>query len=353
MDFGHDEESLWISTTNSSVKNWSLKAFASEKSQAQSHKPTTRRSNSPRQTPTSLVNSTNTQNVANNLLTSNNPNSESSSLSSFLLQSPLNSRPSITIKGTASIKQYHILNDKRYIVTKDTDENVCVWDVLQVRQTESLGKENYENAIKIRQRFISIPNWFTVDLKLGVLTINLDESDWNSAWINFRDMDSNHVRQTQHIDLSDAKVNYGSIFLESLFKNCLFIYPFQIQTCSSVIVSQSNNNSNSVTSNDGSKCSIKENPEDSNQAGLLRFNIPEHITIIFSEVAGRTLYRIEVKDLSRENEQNSLSNIMPSWIIDALLGVIFINNVFFINFTVLKCTVNTLSIYHGVEKVHL
>lgn len=55
----------------------------------------------------------------------------------------------MTIRGTASIKQYHILNDKRFIVTKDTDENVCVWDVLQARKTESLGKENFDQAIKV------------------------------------------------------------------------------------------------------------------------------------------------------------------------------------------------------------
>lgn len=318
MDFGHNEESLWVSTTNSSVKNWTLNS--NEKPQP------TYKTTSPKQT---LV-SNNIQHITNNLMPltiSNNSEcsnkSSSSSLSSFIIQSPLNTKPSIAIIGTASIKQYHILNDKRYIVTKDTDENVCVWDVLQARKTESLGKENYENAIKIRQRFISIPNWFTVDLKLGVLTINLDESDWHSAWINFRDMDSNHVRQTQHIDLSDAKVNYGCIFLESLFKTCLFIYPYQIQTCSTVIVSQSTNNAtNSLNSNEATaKVNIKENVDDSNQAGLLKFNIPEHITIIFSEVAGRSLYRIEVKELSRENEQNSLSNIIPSWIIDALLGV--------------------------------
>ena len=50
-----------------------------------------------------------------------------------------------------------------------------------------------------------MPYWFTVDLKLGVLTVSLDESDWQSAWINFKDMESNHVKQTQNIDLSDAK----------------------------------------------------------------------------------------------------------------------------------------------------
>ena len=288
----------------------------------------------PKQASTTTSPVSNVQNLTNNLAPITNQNSSNKSSSSSLsssLQTPLNTQPTITIKGTASIKQYHILNDKRYVVTKDTDENVCVWDVLQARKTESLGKENYENAIKIRQRFISIPNWFTVDLKLGVLTINLDESDWHSAWINFRDMDSNHVRQTQNIDLSDAKVNYGCVFLESLFKNCLFIYPFQIQTCTSVIVSQTNTNTNAnnLGNGDVAKAHAKENFDESNQPGLLRFNIPEHITIIFSEVAGRALYRIEVKEMSRESEQNALSNVIPTWINDALLGVNKFN--FFLN----------------------
>jgi WD repeat-containing protein 48 len=252
--------------------------------------------------------------ATNNLIDNNNKlNKSTSSSSSFMTQQPLNTQPLITIKGTTSIKQYTILNDKRYIVTKDSDDNVCVWDVLQARKTETLGKENYENAIKIRQRFISIPNWFTVDLKLGVLTINLDENDWQSAWINFKDMDHNHVRHTQNCDLSDAKVNYGCIFLESLFKNCLFINPSQIQICNTVIVS-SQQQQQQNSENNGKE-------DDKLQAGLLRFNIPEHVPIIFSEVAGRTLHRIEVKDLTRDSEQHTLSNVMPLWIIDALHGV--------------------------------
>ncbi len=64
-------------------------------------------------------------------------------------------------------------------------------------------------------------------------------------------------------------VNYGCIFLESLFKNCLFINPLRVQTCSTVIPSSVSNN----RSNDD---------DEKNQAGLLRFNIPDHITIIFS-----------------------------------------------------------------------
>ena len=34
--------------------------------------------------------------------------------------------------GGASIRQYQILNDKRHVLTKDTENNVALWDILQV-----------------------------------------------------------------------------------------------------------------------------------------------------------------------------------------------------------------------------
>ena len=243
------------------------------------------------------------------------------------MQSPLNSQPQITIRGASTIKQYHILNDKRYIITKDSDDSVCIWDVLQARRLETLGNVNFEQAIKQRQRFISIPNWFTVDLKLGVLTITLDENEWSSAWVNFRDMDLNHVRQTQSIDLNEAKVNYGCIFLESLFKNCLFIYPIPVSICSTVIISPSANNNNNNSTGDEQQ--QQQQQQHQQQSGLLKFNIPEHTPIIFSEVAGRTLYRIDVRDMSNEAEQMPLSNAIPSWIIDPLVNVSSILNFFY------------------------
>lgn len=211
MDFGYNNDSLWIATTNSTIKNWSLKpvepteTFLSETSKKNKNQSasigsvnlTTSEATDSLQSSSSIMLNTNQ--------IPTDKSSSSSLSSSFLQMTPLNTQPLITIKGTASIKQYCILNDKRTIVTKDSDENVCVWDVLQARKLESLGKENYENVVKQRQRFISIPNWFSVDLKLGLLTITLDENEWHSAWVNFKDMDSNHVRGTQNIDLTDAK----------------------------------------------------------------------------------------------------------------------------------------------------
>lgn len=215
----------------------------------------------------------------------------------------------------------------------------------------------------MRQRFISIPNWFTVDLKLGVVTVNIDENEWQSAWINFKDMDSNHVRQSQNIDLSEARVNYGYIFLESLFKTCTFVNPSRLDTCTNVVMSQSatttttttttstststttsstttpattTNNTTSTTSpgspghrhqNDEPTINDTTTPTSSTtstttQPGLLRFTMPEHTPVVFSEVAGRCLYRLEVRDMSKESEQQPLANVMPSWIVDALFGVI-------------------------------
>lgn len=43
--------------------------------------------------------------------------------------------------GGASIIQCHILNDKRHILTKDTNNNVAFWDVLKVKHTVRLAPQ--------------------------------------------------------------------------------------------------------------------------------------------------------------------------------------------------------------------
>lgn len=36
------------------------------------------------------------------------------------------------LAGGSSIRQYHVLNDKCHILTKDTEYNVALWNVLSV-----------------------------------------------------------------------------------------------------------------------------------------------------------------------------------------------------------------------------
>jgi WD repeat-containing protein 48 len=44
---------------------------------------------------------------------------------------------------------------------------------VQARKVEDLQKCDYEEEIKKRSKRIFIPNWFTVDLKIGVRSDNV------------------------------------------------------------------------------------------------------------------------------------------------------------------------------------
>ena len=45
---------------------------------------------------------------------------------------PLAAQPSRVIDGAPSIKQYKVLNDKRHVLTRDSDGHVALYDVLYV-----------------------------------------------------------------------------------------------------------------------------------------------------------------------------------------------------------------------------
>ena len=41
-----------------------------------------------------------------------------------------------------------MLNDKRYILTKDSDDNVAIYDVLTASKVQNLGQADFEEEIK-------------------------------------------------------------------------------------------------------------------------------------------------------------------------------------------------------------
>lgn len=76
--------------------------------------------------------------------------------------------PDIVLPGAPSIRKYVVLNDKRHVVTRNTDDNVEMWDVLQARKVTDYGRINIEDVIKEHFRRVFIPSWFTVDVTCGV-----------------------------------------------------------------------------------------------------------------------------------------------------------------------------------------
>lgn len=80
----------------------------------------------------------------------------------------LNTEPAQRILGGPAIRHCHLLNDRRYVLTKDTEENVALYDVLKACKVEDLGRVDFEQEIKKRNKMVYVPNWFSVDLKTGV-----------------------------------------------------------------------------------------------------------------------------------------------------------------------------------------
>ena len=62
---------------------------------------------------------------------------------------------------------------------------------------------------------VYIPNWFSVDLKTGMLTIHLgqDENDCLAAWVSARE--TGIAPQ----EAMDQKVNYGGLLLQALLEH--------------------------------------------------------------------------------------------------------------------------------------
>jgi len=238
-----DQSSIWVSTTDCSIRNWSLRP--------------------PARPPPAAA-------------------------GDFDNDVPINMQPDFVVKGGASIKQYHVLNDKRYIITKDSEDRVALWDVLTAQKVEDLDTD-YEEEIKKRSKQIFIPNWFTVDLKTGMLTIHLEESDCFAAWVSARE-----VGMGQVTDASDPKLNLGSLVLQALLEH----WPNTFNNCDDEMANQGHG------------------PMQEKRGGNSYFSVPGHTPVIFSEVGGRTHFRLLCRDAGGETEQLMLHDTVPSWVLD-------------------------------------
>ena len=132
-----DQKGLWLSTTESSVRHWNLTGLDYSNS-------------------TSTNSATSVSGAAGTTSASSSfhvdPNSKSSSSASEI-KSDIK-KPEFVIAGGPSIKQCEILNDKRHILTKDTDNSVALYDVLKARKVEDLGEVDYDQEKERRSQVI-------------------------------------------------------------------------------------------------------------------------------------------------------------------------------------------------------
>ncbi|CAB0033638.1 unnamed protein product [Trichogramma brassicae] len=205
-----------------------------------------------------------------------------------------NTEPAQKILGGPAIRHCYVLNDKRFVLTKDNNNNVAVYDILKACKDCDLGQVDFEQEIKKRNKLVYVPNWFNIDLKTGMLTIHLgqDENDCLSAWVS--------AKETGLIedDSADTKVNYGNLLLQALLEHW-----WRPMHADDDMDNDSNNG----------------NGQKSTRGGNQYFSVPGHTPVIFSEVGGRTLYRLLVRDASGETEGVLLNETVPSWVRDIVV----------------------------------
>ncbi|RWS08592.1 WD repeat-containing protein 48-like protein [Dinothrombium tinctorium] len=264
-----DFNSIWVATTDSSIKNWSL-------------------------------------------------NHSKSKGSSFIIWDeydtetfqPLNEKPDLVIRGNPAIRNYHVLNDKRHILTKDTDDNVAVYDVLKACKVEDLGKVDFEAEIKRRFKMVYVPNWFTVDLKAGMLSIHLEDPDCFGTWVSAREFGFPVAN-----DAPDPKINLGGLLLQALLEHWPQTYTTEEELGVIVNGKEENGDTRSSDSNKASDA-LHTCQRPANQY----FSVPVHTPIIFSEGGSRTLLRLLVGDAKRETEDALLQENVPMWVTDVVVA---------------------------------
>lgn len=249
---GGNAKSLWVATADSSIKNWPVHDIE----------------------------------YHNEIMSSNRSGNLDPDYSKH-------SAPNVVIKGNPAVINYHVLNDKRHILTRESDNSIAIYDVLTARKLETLhrandeleSKEMFESEIKQRFRMVYVPNWFTVDLKIGLLCIHLDENEAFSAWVSAKDYGF-----LPQMDGQDPKINFGRLMLMALFEHWPATYEHYDNECKDAHRdTNSEHQSLEYAKNGGSSVRQKGNHDKIISNGLAQrvgnqyFSVATHTPIIISD----------------------------------------------------------------------
>ncbi|KAM3255653.1 hypothetical protein ACQJBY_043032 [Aegilops geniculata] len=115
---------------------------------------------------------------------------------------PVYKEPSFTIPGVPAIVQHEIMNNRRHVLTKDTVGSVKLWEITRGAVIEDFGKVSFDDKKKELFEMVSIPAWFTMDARLGCLSVHLDTPQCFSAEIYAVDLNVTGAQEDLKINLA-------------------------------------------------------------------------------------------------------------------------------------------------------
>ncbi|XP_024969147.1 WD repeat-containing protein 48-like isoform X2 [Cynara cardunculus var. scolymus] len=127
---------------------------------------------------------------------------------------PVYREPTLTIGGNPGIVQHEILNNRRHVLTKDNAGSVKLWEITRGVAIQDYGQVPFEKKKEELFEMVSIPAWFTVDTRLGSLSVHLDTPQCFSA-----EMYSIDLKITEKAE--DDKINLARETLKGLLTHWL------------------------------------------------------------------------------------------------------------------------------------
>eukprot|EP01026_Neomeris_dumetosa_P080199 TRINITY_DN8843_c0_g1_i3.p1 TRINITY_DN8843_c0_g1~~TRINITY_DN8843_c0_g1_i3.p1 ORF type:complete len:654 (-),score=82.24 TRINITY_DN8843_c0_g1_i3:233-2194(-) len=122
---------------------------------------------------------------------------------------PLYVKPLARTSGKPGIVEQKILNNKRQILLKYSDNQVGLWDVTCGKIIENFGQIDFKQKLKELEEEVVVETWFKSEHKLGVLSFEIETPTCFKAE-EYQEKLGYHV-------CTERKVNLGAMMLEGLF----------------------------------------------------------------------------------------------------------------------------------------
>ncbi|CAA6670540.1 unnamed protein product [Spirodela intermedia] len=168
------DDSIWVATTDSSVHRWPAEGLNPQKVFER----------------------------GNSFLAGNLSFTRARACMEGSTPDPVYKEPSVTISGIPGIVQHEVLNNRRQVLTKDASGTVKLWEITKGIVTEDYGKVSFDEKKEELFEMVSIPAWFTVDSRLGSLSVHLDTPQCFSAEMYGIDLNMPGASEDHKINLA-------------------------------------------------------------------------------------------------------------------------------------------------------
>ncbi|XP_063722345.1 WD repeat-containing protein 48-like [Symsagittifera roscoffensis] len=306
MQFGDvNMKSLWVSTTSSHINKWDI----------------------PSETYTTTHYADDGENEYESIL--DNTNSDQPR-PTYVFK---NIKASYVIEGKPALVRYHVLNNKRYVLTQDSEGVVAKWDVLTGVKHSVIGPvSSFDEEIKNHFQFIFVPSWFSVDLKTGYLCVHIDEVDCMQSWVPAKELD---MKQRYGDNPESDKVHFACLMLQALFERWPESGAMKITMELAAAAEQENSGRqfapNSASATEGERRRDSNESEAAALGGGIQlkylgnnfFSLPDHTVLIINEMpSGKAIARFLIPSCERDIESQTLKDALPEWIKEIVIEMI-------------------------------